>query len=136
MEAHILEMIMLKNSVLDVAQYFLSEKARDNHYERCKTKDQIIVNMPKEGEHISFKNFDKMDKVPFAIYADFESFTIPIAAPETPLSSDSSYTQKYQKHIPSGFCDILYSKMTLNHQEELNIQRRQLMMTLEKNFQK
>ena len=89
---------------------FSSEKARDNHFERCKTKDQIIVNMPKEGEHISFKNFDKMDKVPFAIYADFESFTIPVDLPEVPPSPDSSYTQKYQKHVPSGFCYYIVFK--------------------------
>ena len=41
-------------------------------------------------------------RVPFAVYADFESFIEPVStcAP----SDDESYTQRYQKHTPCSYC--------------------------------
>ena len=53
-------------------------------------------------------------RVPFIVYADFESFTpqLPTCQP----NPDESYNKRYQKHTPSGFCyrikcfdDIIYS---------------------------
>ena len=54
-------------------------------------------------------------RVPFIVYADFESFT-----PERSTchpNPDKRYTKPYQKNIPSGFCyhikcfdDTLYSQ--------------------------
>ena len=44
--------------------------------------------------------------MPFVAYADFESFTEPVYGCNP--DSKSSYTSKYQKHEPSGFC--LYVK--------------------------
>ena len=41
-------------------------------------------------------------RVPFIVYADFESF-----APQLPTCQPNpvkSYTKRYQKHTPSGFC--------------------------------
>ena len=44
-------------------------------------------------------------RVPFIVYADFECFTESIS---TCTSNDSrSYTEKYQKHNPSGFCYLI-----------------------------
>ena len=44
-------------------------------------------------------------KVPFVIYADFECFTQNI---ETCTPDErKSYTKKYQKHTPSGFCYLI-----------------------------
>ncbi|XP_072023059.1 uncharacterized protein [Amphiura filiformis] len=47
-----------------------------------------------------FKHFFKSQKVPFVVYADFESFTSPI---QTCQPEVSQKTTKYQKHEPSGF---------------------------------
>ena len=41
-------------------------------------------------------------RVPFVIYADYEDITEKIDSC-TPIS-EKSYTEKYQKHTPSGFC--------------------------------
>ena len=41
-------------------------------------------------------------RVPFVIYADFEAVTEKIDS-VTP-NPEKSYTEKYQKHTPSGFC--------------------------------
>ena len=58
--------------------------------------------MPKEGSFISFKNFHRSIKVPFVVYADFEAFTEEISSCKP--NDEFSFTQKYQKHTPSGFC--------------------------------
>ena len=54
-------------------------------------------------------------RVPFIVYADFESFT-PLLSTCQP-TPDKSYTKQYQKHILNGFCyhikcfdDTLYSQ--------------------------
>ena len=54
-------------------------------------------------------------RVPFNVYADFESFTPQLSTCQS--NPDKSYTKRYQKHIPSGFCyhincfdDTLYSQ--------------------------
>ncbi|XP_065665727.1 uncharacterized protein LOC136087148 [Hydra vulgaris] len=49
-----------------------------------------------------FKQHYKSMRVPFVIYADFESFIKPINTC-TP-NPNESYTKQYQKHIPSSFC--------------------------------
>ena len=41
-------------------------------------------------------------KVPFVVYADFEAFTEEISTCEP--NEKKSFTQKYQRHQPSGFC--------------------------------
>ena len=54
-------------------------------------------------------------RVPFIVYADFESFTPQLSTCQP--NPDKSYIKPYQKHIPSGFCyhikcfdDTLYSQ--------------------------
>ena len=57
--------------------------------------------MPAPGSTISFKRFEKGQRVPFVIYADFESLLKPISRcdPNPEISS----TTKYQKHEPISF---------------------------------
>src|SRR5690606_10279372 len=50
-------------------------------------------------EYTKFKNYAKMLKSPFVIYADFECLT-----QEVNEDNDDANTKKYQKHIPCGFC--------------------------------
>ena len=50
--------------------------------------------MPKKGTMLKFKNYNRLEKVPFIVYADFESYIKP----------EGSYTNQYQKHKPSSFC--------------------------------
>ena len=59
--------------------------------------------MPKKGTTIKFDKFGKALKVPFVIYADFESFTEKVSF-DGVYDDQQSYTKKYQKHTPSGFC--------------------------------
>ena len=54
-------------------------------------------------------------RVPFIVYAGFEYFTPQLSICQP--NPDESYTKRYQKHTPSGFCyhrkcfvDTLYSQ--------------------------
>ena len=64
-------------------------------------------------------------RVPFIVYADFESFTQQLSTCQ--LNPEKSYTNQYQKHIPRGFCyhikcfdDSLYSPEPVTFVKEYN----------------
>jgi len=81
---------------------FREKKSLDKHIEHCKEHDAIKVELPSPGTILNFKNHYRSMRVPFIVYADFESFLKPIDTCQ-PNPVDS-YTNKYQKHIPSSFC--------------------------------
>ena len=64
-------------------------------------------------------------RVPFIVYADFESFTPQLSTCQP--NPDKSYTKQYQKQIPTGFCyhincfdDTLYSQPPVTFVKEYN----------------
>ena len=64
-------------------------------------------------------------RVPFIVYADFESFTPQLTTCQP--NPDKSYTKQYQKHIPSRFYDhmkcfddTLYSQPSVTFVKEYN----------------
>ena len=115
---------------------FSLEKSFKEHVEVCLSNESVKIEMPKKGSTIEFKNYVKKLKVPFVIYADFESYTERIPqgqqgkqpkpssfkgdehckqcgwtqgkqcehCKQQELNTTKSYTEKYQKHTPSGFC--------------------------------
>ena len=57
--------------------------------------------MPKKGEHVRFKNYERKVKSPFMIYAHFDSI---LASEDTGKQNlDESYTNKYQKHVACSY---------------------------------
>ena len=52
---------------------------------------------------ISFKNYSRQIPVPFKIYADFACILKETKVSEEIIDKNSSYTKKYQNHIPCGF---------------------------------
>ena len=85
------------------------------HTEYCSQHDAQKIELPEPGTMLSFKNYNRSMRVPFVVYADFESFIKPIATCQPDPST--SFTNKYQKHTPSSFCyyikchdDSLYSQ--------------------------
>ena len=88
---------------------FQSEKSLEKHIEYCQNNEAVKIEMPmnddKEGNflspvYIKFNHFHKKMRVPFVVYADFESFTEKI---DTCHDDGRSFTNRYQKHRPSGF---------------------------------
>ena len=93
---------------------FISVKSLDKHTEYCQNNEAVKIEMPMfkddEGKflgpkYIYFKNFYKKQRVPFVVYADFECFTEKI---DTCQPKDTkSFTNRYQKHRPSGFSYLI-----------------------------
>ena len=81
---------------------FGSQKVLFKHLEYCKEYNEVKINMPKKGTILKFKNYDRKERVPFIVYADFECFIKPIQTCEP--NPESSYTKQYQKHEPTSFC--------------------------------
>ena len=92
---------------------FTSPEKLNEDIEVCKENSACKIEVPKQGETISFKNFRKSMRVPFVIYADFEAVTEKIDS-ATP-NQKKSYTEKYQKHTPSGFCYYVKKDSEENH---------------------
>ena len=64
-------------------------------------------------------------RVPFVVFADFESFAPQLSTSQP--NPDKSYTKQYQKHSRSGFCyhincfdDTLYSQEPVTFVKEFN----------------
>ena len=57
--------------------------------------------MPKKGEYITFKNFERKIKSIFMIYADFESILVP--EDNGKQNPNESCTNKYQKHVACSY---------------------------------
>ena len=75
---------------------FTTENALKEHEKHCTNKDCVHLKMPAPGSTISFKRFERGQRVPFVIYADFESLLKPISRCEP--NPEISSTTKYQKH--------------------------------------
>ena len=80
---------------------FCSHKSLNKHREYCGKHEAVKINMPEEGTMLKFKNYYRRGKVPFIIYADFESCIKSIHTCD--LNPESSYTKQYQRHEPISF---------------------------------
>jgi len=81
---------------------FISPDALTNHKICCDLQDALRVELPEPGAILKFEKYYKSMRVPFVIYADFESCIKPI---DTCIPvQNTSYTNKYQKHVPISFC--------------------------------
>ena len=74
----------------------------NEHTEYCAQHDAKKIEVPKAGTKRYFKHYFKSMRVPFVVYADFESFIKSIDTCQP--NPEKSYTNKYQKHTPSSFC--------------------------------
>ena len=80
---------------------FWTHKSLNKHLEYCGNHEAVKINMPEKGTMLKFKNYYRGEKVPFIIYADFESCIKSIHTCD--LNPENSYTKQYQKHEPISF---------------------------------
>ena len=85
---------------------FESEIIRDEHYEYCRSKDSVRVEMPTKNPIVKYTDGQYQFKVPFVIYADFEFILVPISG--APNNPEISSTRGINVHQPFGWC--MYSK--------------------------
>lgn len=75
--------------------YFSSQDNLNNHVDYCQKLNDCKVEFPKEL-HIKFRNFVNKERLPFILYADFESLLQPF---NDSLTNKHCKTRRYQKHI-------------------------------------
>ena len=85
---------------------FTSEATRDEHYTYCNSKDSVRVEMPTRNPIVKYSDGQYQFKVPFVIYANFESILIPVSGAAN--NPEMSSTRGINVHTPSGWC--MYSK--------------------------
>ena len=81
---------------------FATEKKLKSLKTACENKDFCNVNLPSEDSKIlGFNQYQKSDKTPFIIYADFECIIEKTDGCKN--NPENSSTTKVSEHIPSGF---------------------------------
>ena len=99
------------------------------HKEYCDEYEAVKIELPKKGTMLEFKNYHRLEKVPFIVYADFECFIKPKQScdpdPKNRDCTERSYTKQYQKHEPSSFCyfikcfdDVVYEPKLVSYTGE------------------
>ena len=78
-----------------------SEDRLKKHEEYCLNNEAVKIQMPGEGETVSFRDYEKKLKMPFAIYADMEAVLEKV--PMGVIDPTSSFTLKIQKHRVVSF---------------------------------
>ena len=101
---------------MNCLQGFTQESSRDQHQVYCEDNESVRVEMPKQGSTIEFKDWQNQFKVPFTMYADFESILGPMDPVETG-SPNQPYTNEVNQHTPSGWC--IYSKFAYGDVDDL-----------------
>ena len=86
--------------------HFTKKYLFKKHSRYCNKNETVAVKMPTKNSILNFQNHFKKLPIPFAIYADFECFTLPMSSCQP--NPNKSFTQGYQKHEPSGYA--LYLK--------------------------
>ena len=87
-------------------QGFSLKASRDEHRVYCEDNETVRVEMPRKGSKIEFCDGQNHFKVPFIMYADFESILEPIESPNP--DPNQPYSQNVNQNVSTGWC--VYSK--------------------------
>ena len=102
---------------MNCMQGFMQESSRDQHQVYCEDNKSVRVEMPRQGSTIEFSNGQNQFKVPFIMYADFESILELILIQSPNPNPNRSYTNEVNQHTPSGWC--VYSKFAYRDVDNL-----------------
>ena len=88
------------------------ESSRDKHLDYCINNESVKVEMPHKKPIVQHSDGQFQFKVPFIMYADFESILEPIQGPEN--NPRISSMRGINNHVPSGWCvrsEFAYGKV-------------------------
>ena len=86
--------------------HYTKEELLEKNINYFGNNETALIRMPtKKNSILKFKHHFKKIPLPFVIYADFESFIIPVNTCQP--NPEKSFTQIYQKHEPNSFCIYL-----------------------------
>ena len=97
---------------MNCLQGFQQEISRDKHMNYCLDNESVKVEMPHKKPIVEFYDGQYQFKVPFAMYADFESLLEPIQEPSK--NPSGPWTTAINNHILSGWCvysEFAYGKV-------------------------
>ena len=90
---------------MNCLQGFTQELSSNQHQVYCEDNKSVRVEMPKQGSTVEFKDGQNQFRVPFIMYADFESIFEPMDPVEPGFPNPSQpYTNEVNQHMPSGWC--------------------------------
>ena len=103
---------------MNCLQGFTQELSKDQHQVYCEDNESVRVEMPKQGSTVEFKDGQNQFRVPFIMFADFESIVEPMG-PVEPGSPNPNqhYTNEVNQHMPSGWC--IYGKFAYGDVDNL-----------------
>ena len=87
-------------------QGFAEQKSRDEHFVYCRSNEAVRIEIPNKKPIVEYSDGQYQFKVPFMMYADFESILEPIQGASN--NHNVSSTRGANIHMPSGWC--IYSK--------------------------
>ena len=87
---------------MNCLQGFNEESSRDEHLDYCINNESVKVEMSHKNPIVQYSDGQFQFKVPFIMYADFESILEPIQGPENNLKISSM--RGINNHFPSGWC--------------------------------
>ncbi|KAK3107749.1 hypothetical protein FSP39_021357 [Pinctada imbricata] len=96
---------------------FIKQRTLEKHRDFCMSLGEQKIEMPTPGENdiVEFSEIAKQLRVPYTIYADMETYVIPVRD-DRDLDPNSSHTKNLSEFVPCGFCyqvvcsDDRYSK--------------------------
>ena len=103
-------LLSMANSKHKESQYFCdnclngfkTQESRDVHYEYCAYNEPVKIEMLKGNAIVKYSNGQHQFKVPFIMYADFESILEPIQGARN--SPNLPSTRGINSHVLSGWC--------------------------------
>ena len=87
---------------MNCLQGFSEEHSRDEHIGYCKDNELVRIEMPHKRPIVEYSDGQFQFKVPFIMYADFESILEPISGPAN--NPRISSRRGVNIHTPSGWC--------------------------------
>ena len=93
---------------INCLQGFREKKSRDEHLVYCRNNEAVRIEMPNRKPIVKYSDGQYQFKVPFMMYADFESILEPIQGASN--NPNVSSTRGVNIHTPSGWC--VYSKFS------------------------
>ena len=99
---------------MNCLQGFNEESSRDKHLDYCINNESVKVEMPHKKAIVQYSDSQFQFKVPFIMYADFESILEPIQGLETTRGSLQREVSTITFHLDGAFAaSLLMEKLKI-----------------------
>ena len=99
---------------MNCLQGFWEESSRDEHVRYCKNNELVRIEMPHKNPIVEYWDGQFQFKIPFIMYADFESILELIQGSGNDPSISSM--RGVNVHTPSGWCILFQIRLWKSHE--------------------